>query len=95
MQVSLLALTETNAAEQLQNVKSCLHTLQGMEQILWTKHALTEVLAQLDEHGIWDGDHHGLYSASLGTPSLMFLDIVPNSEFAVDSGTYLSGLGGR
>lgn len=79
MQVSLLSLTETNAAEQLENVKTCLHTLQGMEQILWAKHALTEVMAQLEEHGIWDGEQT-LYPTNLGTPSLMFLDIVPNSE---------------
>jgi len=79
MQVSLLALIETNAAEQLENVKTCTRTLQGMEQILWTKHALTEVMAQLEEHGIWDGENV-LYPASMETPNLMFLDIVPNNE---------------
>ena len=79
MQIFVLALTERSSAEYLQNVKTCLRTLQAMEQILWPKHALTEVTAQLEEHGIWDGDDM-LFPPGLGAPGLMFMGLAPPSD---------------
>lgn len=79
MQVFMLVMASASSDAHLRNVKACLNTLQSMEQILWTKHALKEVVAQLEEHGIWDGCDM-LFPAGLGTPGLMFLDIAPPSE---------------
>ena len=79
MQVFVLALADISSAEHLEAIKTCLRALQGMEQILWPKHALTEVMAQLEEHGIWDrGDV--LVPAGMGTSGLMFLDVVPSND---------------
>lgn len=79
MQVFVLALADTSSAEHLEAIRTCLRALQGMEQILWPKHALTEVMAQLEEHGIWDGGDV-LVPAGMGTSGLMFLDVVPSSD---------------
>lgn len=79
MQVFVLALADTNSSEHLEAIRTCLRALQGMEQILWPKHALTEVMAQLEEHGIWDGGDV-LVPAGMGTSGLMFLDVVPSNE---------------
>lgn len=79
MQIFVLALAERSSAEYLQNVKTCLRALQGMEQILWPKHALTEVTAQLQEQGIWDGDDV-LFPASLDAPGFMFMGLAPSND---------------
>lgn len=79
LQVFMLALADTSSAEHLEAVRTCLRALQGMEQILWPKHALTEVMAQLEEHGIWDGGDV-LVPAGVGTSGLMFLDVVPSND---------------
>lgn len=79
MQIFVLALAGQNSAEYLQNVKACLRTLQGMEQILWPKHALTEVTAQLEEQGIWDGDDV-LFPPGMGAPGFMFMGLAPPSD---------------
>lgn len=79
MQVFVLALADTSSSAHLDGIRTCLQALQGMEQILWPKHALTEVMAQLEEHGIWGGGDV-LVPAEMGASGLMFLDVVPSSE---------------
>ncbi|KAB5513410.1 hypothetical protein GE09DRAFT_980820 [Coniochaeta sp. 2T2.1] len=71
MQVFMLALAETKAEEHVGNVKTCLHTLRGMEQILWPRHALTEVMAQMEKQGIWEG------ADVLFPGGLIFPDVAP------------------
>ncbi|KAL8380735.1 hypothetical protein RB595_005152 [Gaeumannomyces hyphopodioides] len=60
---------QTQAAD---SVRELLHILQGMEQIFWTRHALIEVMAQLDEHGLLNGER---FSPGGDTPGLFCLDI--------------------
>jgi hypothetical protein len=79
MQVFMLVLAGADYDAHLRSVRACLSTLQGMERILWTKQALKEVVAQLEEHGIWDRGEV-LFPAGLGTPGLMFLDVAPPRE---------------
>ena len=57
------------------NVRTCLRTLQDMEQILWTNHALTEVMAQLDENGLLNDDQTFSPQGGTDTPGNFFLDI--------------------
>lgn len=61
---------QTRAAD---SVRELLHILQGMEQIFWTRHALIEVMAQLDEHGLLNGENR--FSPGGQTPGLFCLDI--------------------
>lgn len=79
MQIFVLALSERREAENLRRVRACLSVLQGMEQILWPRHALTEVTAQLEESGIWDGDDV-LFPPGLGAPGLMFMGLAPPGD---------------
>ncbi|CAK7200481.1 hypothetical protein SEUCBS139899_003177 [Sporothrix eucalyptigena] len=79
LQVFLLALARCNSSSgsgfaDAENVRACLRTLQGMEQIFWTNHACLEVMAQLDENGLLNGDNN--FSPPQGeTPGNFFLDI--------------------
>ncbi|EPE02440.1 aldehyde dehydrogenase [Ophiostoma piceae UAMH 11346] len=82
LQVLLLALlpspwrsTSANSASDGDDVRTCLRTLQGMEQILWTNHALTEVMAQLDENGLLNDDNTFSPQSGTDTPGNFFLDI--------------------
>lgn len=72
LQVFLLGLARGGQG-QADNVRACLRTLQGMEQIFWTGHAVLEVMAQLDENGLLNGDQH--FSPQGETPGHFFLDI--------------------
>ncbi|KAL1898485.1 hypothetical protein Sste5346_003388 [Sporothrix stenoceras] len=72
LQVFLLGLARGGQG-QADNVRACLRTLQGMEQIFWTGHAVLEVMAQLDENGLLNGDQH--FSPQSETPGHFFLDI--------------------
>ena len=82
LQVFLLALARAGsgsdtaaAVADADRVRACLRTLQGMEQIFWTSHALVEVMAQLDETGLLNGDS-GFSPPQHGeTPGNFFLDI--------------------
>ncbi|TLS23117.1 uncharacterized protein PpBr36_06148 [Pyricularia pennisetigena] len=66
LQVFLLALSngQDTAGKERQEkrtmaisaISELLHTLQGMDQIFWTRHVLVEVMAQLEEHGLINGD---------------------------------------
>ncbi len=77
LQVFLLAVARGDAAggdpARAEDVRACLRTLQGMEQVLWTRHALTEVMAQLEENGMLNGDNS--FSPRSETPGHFFLDI--------------------
>lgn len=72
LQVFLLGLARGGQG-QADNVRACLRILQGMEQIFWTGHAVLEVMAQLDENGLLNGDNH--FSPRGETPGHFFLDI--------------------
>ncbi|ELQ44879.1 hypothetical protein OOU_Y34scaffold00037g21 [Pyricularia oryzae Y34] len=66
LQVFLLALSngQDTAGKERQEkrtmainaISELLHTLQGMDRIFWTRHVLVEVMAQLEEHGLINGD---------------------------------------
>ena len=56
MQVSLLALAKYGHSIHKEHVKFCLNILQSMDQIFWTRHALTEVVAQLEENDLLNAD---------------------------------------
>jgi hypothetical protein len=72
LQVFLLAVARGDAGR-ADDVRACLRTLQGMEQVFWTRHALTEVMAQLEENGMLNGDNG--FSPRGETPGHFFLDI--------------------
>ncbi|OAA57106.1 aldehyde dehydrogenase [Niveomyces insectorum RCEF 264] len=72
LQVLLLALSR-GQTERADDVRACLHMLQGMEQIFWTQHVLTEVMVQMDENGLLNGDRG--FSPQGDTPGNFFLDI--------------------
>jgi hypothetical protein len=76
MQVFLLALSDSEPSTHTASVEACLRTLQGMEQIFWTKHALPEVTAQLEEYGILDNQHRVDISGSQS----VFLDFNTQNE---------------
>lgn len=61
------------------SVRECLHILQGMEQVLWTKHALVEVMAQLDENGMLNGES-GFSPSGVDAVGHYFLDIGPQQD---------------
>ncbi|KAH7002491.1 hypothetical protein EDB80DRAFT_580087 [Ilyonectria destructans] len=79
MQVFLLALVASDPPTHKLNAEACLHTLQGMEQIFWTKHALPEVTAQLEEYGILNSENR-IDTANSQQPDLVFLDFAQNGE---------------
>ncbi|KAI6389737.1 hypothetical protein MCOR24_010513 [Pyricularia oryzae] len=66
LQVFLLALSngQDTAGKERQEkrtmainaISELLHILQGMDRIFWTRHVLVEVMAQLEEHGLINGD---------------------------------------
>ena len=77
LQVFLLAVARGDAAR-ADDVRACLRTLQGMEQVFWTRHALTEVMAQLEENGMLNGENS--FSPRGETPGHFFLDIAQQHE---------------
>ncbi len=77
LQVFLLAISR-GAGTHADDVRACLRTLQGMEQIFWTRHALTEVMAQLEENGMMNGENG--FSPRDETPGHFFLDIGQQHE---------------
>lgn len=79
MQVFLLAMVDSDTATHKLHVETCLHTLQGMEQIFWTKHALPEVAAQLEEYGILNSENR-IDPTDTHTPDLVFLDFTLQNE---------------
>ncbi|EFX02549.1 aldehyde dehydrogenase [Grosmannia clavigera kw1407] len=72
LQVFLLALARGQNAR-ADDVRMCLHTLQSMEQVFWTHHMLTEVMAQLKENGLLNDDRS--FSPQKESPENYFLDI--------------------
>lgn len=79
LQVFLLAVS-LGAERRADDVRACLGILQGMEQVMWTRHALTEVLAQLEEAGMMNADNG--FSPGEQTPGNFFLDIGHQHDFA-------------
>ncbi|KJR80269.1 aldehyde dehydrogenase [Sporothrix schenckii 1099-18] len=74
LQVFLLGLARGDPS-QAEHVRACLRILQGMEQIFWTGHAVLEVMAQLEENGLLNGDQHFSPQGETPTPGHFFLDI--------------------
>jgi len=77
LQVFLLSVARGDA-NRAEEVRSCLRVLQGMEQIFWTRHALTEVMAQLEENGMLNAENS--FSPQGETPGHFFLDITHQHE---------------
>lgn len=79
LQVFLLAVAKgrTNCAE---DVRTCLHILQSMEQCFWAKHVLAEVMAELEENGLLNQDNGFSPGAESITPGHFFLDIAREHE---------------
>lgn len=78
LQVFLLAVS-LGAERRADDVRGCLGILQGMEQVMWTRHALTEVLAQLEEAGMMNADNG--FSPGEQTAGNFFLDIGQQHDF--------------
>lgn len=76
MQVFLLALSDSESSAHIANVQACLSTLQSMELIFWTRHALPEVTAQLEEYGILDNEHR----VDMAGVNPVFLDFNAQNE---------------
>ncbi|KAH7143451.1 hypothetical protein EDB81DRAFT_934664 [Dactylonectria macrodidyma] len=88
MQVFLLALADPDNSAHKLNVEACLYTLQGMEQIFWTKHALPEVTAQLEECGILNSENR-INPTNPQPHDLVFLDFTQNTESYVQKFRWL------
>ena len=63
----------------MRNVETCLHTLQSMEQVFWTKMLLPEVIAQLREFGVLSSEP-GLNLVDDQPAGLIFLDFAQQGE---------------
>ena len=79
MQVFLLARLLTDPSIHKQNLMLCLQTLQAMEPVFWTQHALAEVTAQLQEQGILNHEHE-LDVGNDQLPGLIFLEFAQQGE---------------
>ncbi|KAI8667584.1 Zn(2)-C6 fungal-type domain-containing protein [Fusarium sp. Ph1] len=79
MQVFLLGLKLSDPSIHMRNVETCLHTLQSMEQVFWTKMLLPEVIAQLREFGVLSSEP-GLNLVDDQPAGLIFLDFAQQGE---------------
>lgn len=79
MQVFLLALLFSDPLVHKQNLVTCLRTLQAMEPVFWTRSALAEVTAQLQERGILNQEQE-LDLGNDECPGLIFLEFAQQGE---------------
>ena len=79
MQVFLLALLFSDPLLHKQNLVACLRTLQAMEPVFWTRNALAEVTAQLQERGILNQEQE-LDLGNDQCPGLIFLEFAQQGE---------------
>lgn len=79
MQVFLLGMKLSDPSVHMRNVETCLHTLQSMEQVFWTKMLLPEMIAQLREFGVLSSEP-GLNLVDDQPTGLVFLDFAQQGE---------------